>query len=808
MAGIDNYSAFSYDDMYPTLVRRILDDERLGITDESPYSLHIQIVATVCYAFHIVNSNINVAVKESLLGSAELLESVRAILRIIGYTFKSASPSVAELVVRLTKDFTVSSSSVTIVPEGSQFTTDGTDEIDPVVFETLADVDVDTTTTEPSAAFSAEQQSSGSNGVTNSEEPDSFSSASLSLTSANIGDLIQIRSSVQGMNGTYVITTVPSSTKCTLVEFSDASTPAFKDESSLDWRLYSFSTDHAANLVAGTPNTTLFTSMSEDDAFYFMHTDIMWLVQSLVCVTPHTSFDTMSVEYKCNPQVNVKTPTRINDQTTFLEFDVTGLVGSAKVSGLEVRVKSRITGFYEDLFVQYGTGTGAAFGTNVNYITTNALLSQTSGDYSTNLSDYEVSSEWLPVKSLTGEVGLLSLAQTYTLGWDLPQSLSRDWQSIEVNGFTGHPLRLRIVSLGGGPVSPVISSTTFLEDKYLKYSVVQGETITEDPIGVSDGTVDQSFEISDINLLDDTVQVQVDGFSSDWIFVEDNFSSEALDNHYTIEQSSDASYLRFFGRDGKGRIPTYGADIAISYRVGGDVDGNVGANSITENSSGVAFIDLSEIGNPRPASGHTFKDGYNSDDIERLKIAGPASLRSLSGLVSPDAVEQAAINWLDSLGSSPVARATFIPNIFGVNSHQLVIVGQGGARLTTSQVTELSEFFNGTSETYSVLANNGSITITQYNRRVLPVTARVIGGGNKADIEAALTSLLNPTYKDLNTGQYLHYAGGKVTLSQLDHWIHDTDGNITEVLLDSPAATVHMDLVEYVYPGVMSITLL
>lgn len=801
IASLD-YSAFTYTEILSQLIQWFRANPDVGLTDESPYALHIQTFRSYAYVGHLVNSNINLAANEAAFETAQTLESVRDHLRLIGVKLSAALPASVELIARITKPIATSGEE-TLIPSFSQFATDPAGDEDAVIFETIEDLDVTNNTDEVTSAFNLRKINSASDGATVEATPDRFTSASYTFTSANVGDLVRITNSTQSKNGGYLIT-----------EFIDANTvvlegAAFVDESSLNWTLHRYGSDISSGLNAGTESSSLWSSTPADgDSFLVMHSDVMWTEMVWNVLTEMTSGSfRFSLENLDDPAYNIIEPTNVILSGGTLYLDVTSLVGSNDVHGLTLTVYLKETSAYDNVDIQYGTA-GGLFASSVNYIALNNYLGQV-GTISTSVDAYLVSSLWMPVSETTSTISTLltNAGSALTTTWTLPQSSTRNWRAAEINGVTGFFVRLRVV--GTATDTPVLQGLTLnTGDQYVKFVVVQGETVVVDPLGSSTGLEEQSFLLPDSNLFEESVAITIDGFDSDWEEVEDFYSSNSIDNHFKVRLTDEDTFVDFGGNNGKGRIPPLGVDnIAATYRVGGDVDGNVGVNTITDNATGVAF--LADITNPRPASGHRFKDGYNAQDIARLKIEGPLKLRRLSGVTSAEDIERAAIEFIDSVGSSPVVRAVAIPGIFGPNTIELVVMGSGGSHLTDTQIDELQTYFNGdqtaSPPTYGIVANNAEVTVSRYTRYLLNVTATV-NAGSRLDLETKLRTILTPTYQDPDTGLYIHFAGGEIAISQLHNWIHDLQDEITKVTLSTPTSNVSLDHRAFIYPGTISFT--
>jgi uncharacterized phage protein gp47/JayE len=131
------------------------------------------------------------------------------------------------------------------------------------------------------------------------------------------------------------------------------------------------------------------------------------------------------------------------------------------------------------------------------------------------------------------------------------------------------------------------------------------------------------------------------------------YSSGATDRHYVLER---ARGLVRFGDGQQGLIPPAGSRIAVSYRSGGGLAGNVPAGTITELRTGAPFVVSAT--NPAPAFG-----GAATESLESVRGRGPQRLRHRDRAVSATDFE-----WLAREASPDVARARCLP-ITGPDGH-------------------------------------------------------------------------------------------------------------------------------------------
>lgn len=348
--------------------------------------------------------------------------------------------------------------------------------------------------------------------------------------------------------------------------------------------------------------------------------------------------------------------------------------------------------------------------------------------------------------------------------------------------------------------------------QYLKFQVVQGSTVNENPLGSSSGGTSQEFELGFTPLIDGTLTVEVDEGSGFTEYTEvDNFlNSDGSSKHYTLEITAEDVATITFGDGTNGKIPPAGVDnIRATYRIGADVNGNVGANTITVNLAGISFVN--RIYNPRGATGYAAKQGSTPETLAAAKIEGPASLRILGKAITPSDIEDLAVQFTSpSTGSSPVVRAVAVEETFGIKTVELVVVGSSGNLLNQTQRDELDEYFNGNKETgvEGVLVTNHEVTSVNYTPKPIDVDVTV-QGGDEATIISAITALLNPEAKFSDGATFRWNFGDLVPVSIINATIVETDPtNIKNVTFTLPAADVQLGARELPTIGTLNVTVI
>jgi hypothetical protein len=476
-----------------------------------------------------------------------------------------------------------------------------------------------------------------------------------------------------------------------------------------------------------------------------------------------------------------------------LRVEVDGLLGNpgASRAGLIVRVALNEDGTNEDCEVQWD---------GANFILTSSYLGQVTP--STTASDYTVGTYWHELSDVAD--GTEAFTDNGDISFTLPKNASEDWQPIEVNGTTAYWLRFRVISVAT-PTAPTLDRIKWDQgDLYVAVECTQGQSQTEDPLASSDGSADQEYVLGASPVIDGTIEVTVDGV--EWTEVTTFLNSTPIDHHYTTFIDSDGVASIRFGDGTLGRIPASGTNnIAVTYRTGAGEDGNVGADKVIVNRSGISYV--RRVTNPRPATGWAYRRGGTPSDLELVKEEGPASLRALSRAVTLEDAEYLATQFQTEAGSSPFARVKAVEEGFGPKTVKLIVVGTNGDATTISDREELEQYFNGdpvTGTSGVMVANNRAYPV-DYTPVPIDVTATVTGG-NQASIEAALTNLLSPLAKD-EDGNYIWLMGGTLLArNKIMATIFHTDTEILDVTLTAPAGNTTLAENELPTVGTLTIT--
>jgi hypothetical protein len=163
--------------------------------------------------------------------------------------------------------------------------------------------------------------------------------------------------------------------------------------------------------------------------------------------------------------------------------------------------------------------------------------------------------------------------------------------------------------------------------------VTHGETVSDEPIYLGDGTASQAFTLSrpGVSFLlaapgpnrrrRSAPELTVTVDSTPWDLVDSFFASRPVDTHYTITVDENDLLTVHFGTGQRGAVVPAGAQVKATYRIGLGVGGNVGPDTIKVAVSAVAAVQA--VSNPFAAQG-----GADRESNEEAKISGPGSIVS------------------------------------------------------------------------------------------------------------------------------------------------------------------------------------
>jgi hypothetical protein len=763
---------------YPEILKELLtffrrNREAMGLTDENDYEVHVQLLRAFALVGHLNNCRTDIIAQEMMIDSLTLLESLKRLMKLIGVSLNSASPAKAELLVKLSE---VTTADITgFIPELAEFSTES---VPPITYEVMDVGGIDLTRTDRlTHVYGLEKVKSGVGSVSTTA-PDIFTKTSGdSFAAESVTMHLFIPEGTGSNGGEFRVTEFVNADNVRVIKVPGSGTPGFQTETGLNWSLKAFTEDFAVKNYTPGSTYTPWTTPDVSDALYIGHTQCLF-GQVDIDVTSIAAGITGCWEYYDGVPSKF-TPTEVTDnEDGTLKINISSLLGTPDRRGADVVVEYIATGSSERLVSDYVA--------EANVIITNGLLGQVTP--SENIDDYTVRADWVPLDNQDDSSA--DFTTDGVLAYNFPQDTERNWSEYEVNTETGWWLRYRIISVSTS-AAPVIEELAIDQgDRFMTITVTQGETVGPQVIGSSDGSVSQSYALPETPFLDESDEIEVDETGSggwvSWTRVTNFLNSAENSRNYTIETDAKDKATIYFGDGTNGKIPISGTNnIRATYRVGGDVDGNVGINEISTNADGISGV--SEVYNPRAAYGWRMKDGGTAEDIERVKRDAPASLRTRDTASTAEDCELHAVKrFIDDAGVRPVARAVAIEEGLGPKTIKLMVVGNGGTTLNQSQKLQLERYFNGnryaSPATYGVLVTNHQVTVFNYEPRVITIAVTVTWpGGVAEEIKNALLAFLEPLAVEDDGVTSVWDFGGYVSRSRIYTAIHAVSPGILDV---------------------------
>jgi hypothetical protein len=562
---------------------------------------------------------------------------------------------------------------------------------------------------------------------------------------------------------------------------------------------YTDYTDEANN---GDPFTPWGTPIA-GDILYIGHSRVMWDKLGIAINTPGSGLVGIW-EYYDGSYLDGK-PTYKERISAHLRFGVNSVLGTSARPGSLIRVQLDKTGVWEEVESSWGV----VGGVSINYIDTGGLLGQTApAADASDLVDYSIGSVW---KELTDVIdGSANLTVSGDVEFALPENLTEQWLRLEVYGSTLYWLRYRILSVVT-PTAPILAQLRIDEGgQYVKTLAVQGQRQRDLNLGVGDGvTPDQECTMTKDGFIDESEVVSVDSIV--WARVDNFLQSGSTDRHYKIVLGAGDRATVVFGNGVNGSIPS--GQIDVIYRYGVTTNGNVGANSIVVDKSGLSY--LSDVWNPRPAIGWRESESASPESLELAKVLGPASFRNvLEVALGPRDVEVMTIAYTSpGTNTRPFIRSHAIEESFGPKTIGNVVVAAGGGAAPAEILIALNKYFNGDKTVSPPLRKrvvaNQEVTSLNYTPKTINISAIVHDAADLEAVEYALQALLQPDARKDDGVTFEWNFGDDIFISRIYHEIHTADSLITQIedLLIN-GSSVNVTLGENELPVAGTITLI
>lgn len=486
------------------------------------------------------------------------------------------------------------------------------------------------------------------------------------------------------------------------------------------------------------------------------------------------------------------TPDAVTPAVSTITVNLTSFLGATRRSGSEVVVVCLRTGVSETVTTTWSGG--------LNVAVTSSLLGQVSG--SPLAGDYEVYGVWRELP----DVAETDRAARREVRFSLPETTTRSWESVEVDGVEAYWIRLRVIQASA--TSPTVDGgDASVRNQYVTRSVTQGTTFEDNPAGSTTGVAGQYFVTSRDRVLEGSPRLFVTEGTVELEYVAaDDFSGATSASRVAaLDYDDDGRAIFMLGDGVRGNLPASGADnVRLSYRRGGDSDGNVGAREISRLVGGSNVCNL--VYNPRPATGWAAAQGSTDESLDALRETIPASVRAHARIVTVSDLAQAATTFVASTGASPVARTFAVENGAGPKTVLVYVAGADGNAVSAGFRAEFEEYLNGDpiEGTGGALMMNVTALVENFAYQTVDVTAEIVGGST-TKAAAALTEYLGASSRK-SDGTYNHLPGDTIYLSKLVAVVHAADPAIESVTITGPASDVVLATGELPFAGTVTVT--
>lgn len=162
-------------------------------------------------------------------------------------------------------------------------------------------------------------------------------------------------------------------------------------------------------------------------------------------------------------------------------------------------------------------------------------------------------------------------------------------------------------------------------------TATQGQTITNETVGQSNGTLDQIFTLYATPVIDGSQTVSVDEGTGpvEWLFYTNLIDAGPTDSAYSTFTDENGALAVQFGDNVNGRVPANAATITATYRIGGGLTGNVGPGSLINRLSSV--IGWLSVTNSAAATG-----GADAETLDEIRENAPRSLTTIDRAVTTE----------------------------------------------------------------------------------------------------------------------------------------------------------------------------
>ena len=234
----------------------------------------------------------------------------------------------------------------------------------------------------------------------------------------------------------------------------------------------------------------------------------------------------------------------------------------------------------------------------------------------------------------------------------------------------------------------------------------QGTTVSDEILGASDGTANQSFQLSNTSVINDSVQIAINGV--EYQKIEYLIDANSYDPVFSVVTNAEGITYVVFGDGVSGRIPPNGVQIYATYRVGGGTIGNVASNTIKyiiSVPSGTIPAGLTVANQDISVSGDgAATGGSDEESTDSIRINAPLSIRAINRAVSLTDYAYLAVQ------TTGVSKAIASADVY--TSITLYFVPSGDPGVQSDNVTPSAVFNNTVPKVLAALIDKAPANTT------------------------------------------------------------------------------------------------
>jgi hypothetical protein len=268
--------------------------------------------------------------------------------------------------------------------------------------------------------------------------------------------------------------------------------------------------------------------------------------------------------------------------------------------------------------------------------------------------------------------------------------------------------------------------------------VQQGTLYSNEEVGTSDGTVNQSFPLQNnpVSAGSFSVTVDIGQGPQTWTNVPSLLNYGPTDEVYTYFVDANSVFYINFGDGVNGLVPPLGSPITATYQTNVGATGNVGGGQITQIVSPITGV--TAVTNAAPSSG-----GADAESLQSIQTNAPLSLRALNRAVAPNDAATLA------LGVPGVQWASEIDVTYQLIN--LYIAPTGGGQPSESLIAAVTNLLAGPSPLLLAGA-----TLSVYGPTYVPVnmamSVTTLPNYSRSSVQAQIVATLGTVFSLANTG--------------------------------------------------------